>query len=240
LSVFIINNLINKNKYQLVYNSNKNIQKTKYINLLCIGSYIHKVEDNCYVFGTGIRTEKNFLDKLEYINQIKNLNILSVRGPLTKNILNNNKIKCPEIYGDPALLIKLFYNPFFIENLKNKICIIPHMTNYYKYTKYNNDIYEVVSPFENFYTILNYIYSCKYIISSSLHGLICSDAYNKPNVWLYEYELDEGTLKFHDYFLSQNREIISIKSIDEFNEEKLYKDGNKINLEKLMNLFPFV
>ena len=43
----------------------------------------------------------------------------------------------------------------------------------------------------------------KAIVSSSLHGLICSDAYNIPNLWLDEYKLIEGDFKFKDYFVSQ-------------------------------------
>ena len=50
--------------------------------------------------------------------------------------------------------------------------------------------------------VVIYIISCKYILSSSLHGLIISDAYNIPNIWLDEYKLNEGDFKFKDYFLS--------------------------------------
>ena len=97
----------------------------------------------------------------------------------------------------------------------------------------------MINPYDHWKTVINNICSCKCIISSSLHGLICSDAYNVPNVWLDEYKLDEGTFKFEDYFLSQNRNIYKINSLLSFKEEFLYRDGNKINSKKLIKAFPF-
>ena len=87
--------------------------------------------------------------------------------------------------------------------------------------------------------VINYIYSCKSIVSSSLHGLICSDAYNKPNLWLDQYALPEKDFKFKDYFGSQKRDYIKIKNLDEYDESLLYQKGNTIDLEKLINSFPF-
>jgi hypothetical protein len=56
---------------------------------------------------------------------------------------------------------------------------------------------------------------------------------------LYEFELSEGDIKFKDYFISQKRKYIYIKKIEYYDENKLYTEGNKINLEKLKNAFPF-
>jgi hypothetical protein len=56
---------------------------------------------------------------------------------------------------------------------------------------------------------------------------------------LYEFELSEGDIKFKDYFISQKRKYIYIKKTENYDENKLYTEGNKINLEKLKNAFPF-
>ena len=56
---------------------------------------------------------------------------------------------------------------------------------------------------------------------------------------LKEYELDEGDLKFKDYFHSQKRKFKFIKKLEDYDEEKLYTEGNKVNLEKLKDAFPF-
>ena len=54
------------------------------------------------------------------------------------------------------------------------------------------------NPWEN---VIDSIVSCKAVVSSSLHGLICSDAYSIPNLWLDEFKLQKGDFKFKDYFV---------------------------------------
>jgi pyruvyltransferase len=231
LSAFITNSLVNKNKYNLVYN-----QKDSEINLISIGSYIQTAKDNYFIFGSGVRKDEHKKDEHNY----KDLNICAVRGPLTKKYLENKGIYVPNIFGDPGLLLPKFYTPIIITSMQNKIGLIPHKTNYQNYlNKYDKSLYYLINPTDDWKNVINSICSCKSIISSSLHGLICSDAYNIPNLWLDEYELDEGDFKFKDYFQSQNRKYIKISNLNEYNESMLYKGGNKINLELLMEQFPF-
>ena len=160
---------------------------------------------------------------------------------INKKIFRKKKIFVPEIFGDPALLLPLFYKPNIIEKYKKYIGVIPHLSNYEKYLNKNINTkkYLLINPSDHWKTVIDKICSCKCIISSSLHGLICSDAYNIPNIWLDEYKLQEGNLKFIDYFLSQNRNINKINSLSFFQYELLYNSGNKINLEKLIKVFPF-
>lgn len=233
ISKVIVENLINKNKYELVYNQN-NIEK----NLICIGSYLHAAKNNYYIYGTGIRTNP----PIEGNHGYTNLNVSSVRGPITYNFLKNKNINCPVIYGDPGLLLKYFYNPKMIDNLENKIAFIPHKSNYRKYltnNSYDKDKFYLINPRQNWKDVVDQLYSCKYVISSSLHGLILADTYNKPNVMIKEYELAEGELKFKDYYISQKRKFVYIKKLDQFKEKMLYSEGNKIDLEKLKKSFPF-
>lgn len=232
LSKFITTQLINKDKYELVFNKD-NIS----LNIVCIGSYIHMAKNNSFIFGSGIRTPNN----IEKGHKYTKLNICSVRGPLSRNFLiNTKKQNVPEIYGDPALLLPKFYKPNIIENLKDKIGIVPHKSNYDKYkNKINLTKYYLINPTDKWENVINYLCSCKAIISSSLHGLICADAYNIPNIWLDEYKLIEGDFKFKDYFASQKRDYIKIKNINEYDSSLLYKDGNIIDLDKLLTTFPF-
>ena len=230
LSPFIIAYLVNKNKYKLIFN-----EKNKDINIIGIGSYIHCAVNKSFIYGSGIRTNP----PIENLHKYNNLNVCAVRGPLTKKFLENKNIYVPDIFGDPALLLPKFYIPIIDTNLSNKIGIIPHYSNYNKYLNLDKNIYHLINPTDKWEIVINNLYSCKYIISSSLHGLICSDAYNKQNIWLDEFPLAEGDFKFRDYFLSQGRSYIKINNLNEFKEENLYKDGNKINLDKLIDAFPF-
>ena len=102
LSKFIVSSLINRQKYTLVFNKN-NIN----INIIGIGSYIHMAKNNTYIFGSGVRTNPP-IEKFPPPHKYKTLHVCAVRGPLTKQFLEKRAIKCPSIFGDPALLLPLF------------------------------------------------------------------------------------------------------------------------------------
>lgn len=232
LSKFITEQLINKSKYKLEFN-NDNIL----LNIVCVGSYIHVAKNNSFIFGSGVRTSNN----IENGHRYNNLNVCAVRGPLTRQFLISKNIQVPSIYGDPALILPKIYKPIIINNLKDKVGIVPHKSNYKKYlNNIDTTRFYLINPTDEWKNVINYICSCKAIVSSSLHGLICSDAYDIPNVWLDEYKLSEGDFKFKDYFASQNRDYIKINNLNNYNESLLYNDGNKIDLDKLLTTFPFL
>jgi len=234
LSVFIVECLLNLEKYKLVLNHPQTDSPTQ-LNLAAIGSYIGgHLKQNTYIFGSGVRTLP--------VKKFKALNVCCVRGPLTQQKLQekNPHINIPNIYGDPALLLPLYYEPILVNELCHKIGVVPHFSNYdaYKKMKLDEKFY-LINPTNKWKTVINEICSCKSIISSSLHGLICSDAYNKPNIWLDEFELDEGDFKFKDYFESQERTYKKITNLEEYNEMLLCTKGNTIDLNMLVEAFPF-
>lgn len=231
LSKFITASLLNTNKYNLSLND-----PNKAIQLVCIGSYIHMAKNLSFIYGSGVRTPNN----IENGHRYKTLNVFAVRGPLTREFLLKKNIKVPEIYGDPALLLPKFYTPNINLNLQDKIGIIPHKSNYHHYiNNYDNTKFYLINPTNKWQNVIDHLCSCKAVISSSLHGLICSDAYGIPNLWLDEYKIQEGHFKFKDYFLSQSRPNLNITKLQDFNDSLLYDKGNTIDLEKLINAFPF-
>lgn len=216
--------------------SNRDVINTSFSNvtsLIAIGSYLQMAKNNDIIWGTGIRT----ID--QPINYVK-LDVRAVRGPLTKKYLETLKISVPSIYGDPALLYPiLFKDKQNDDDYKEKIGFIPHFLTL---DYYNNEILpkniKIISPIDSMDNIIRKIKSSKYIISSSLHGLIMADAYNIPNYWLCDKILSEGTIKFEDYFLSQNRQIRMHNNISAILKSDSEEYGNKINLNMLMNSFP--
>ena len=236
LSKFITEKLINPNKYKLVYNE-KNIS----LNIICIGSYIHQAVNNCYIFGSGVRTQNN----IERGHHYETLHVHAVRGPLTEEFLKKEKkISLHDntiVYGDPALLLPRFYQPNIQSNLRDKIGLVPHKSNYCKYVHKidHSSIFFVINPTDPWEKVIDSIASCHSIVSSSLHGLICADAYHIPNLWLDEYKLTEGDFKFKDYFLSQKRDYVKISSLKEYDPSLLYDKGNSIDLNVLEDAFPF-
>jgi|2_EtaG_2_1085320.scaffolds.fasta_scaffold12201_2 pyruvyltransferase len=271
LSPYIVSQLLS-DKHTLV----KNQEGLDY-NLLCIGSLLHNAKPNYYIFGTGFG-----LDDPETFPPV---NIGAVRGPLSREKLLEYGLDCPEIYGDAALLLPLYYEPRDLR-LQDKVGFVPHFGQHHLYKKFltNHDSIYLIDPTNHWKQVIDEISSCKSIISQSLHGLVCADAYNIPNVWFAEniwfcnmchtyasqsslglgdeygffedsprppcscgwkftcwgtnLPYHQGNFKFHDYFLSQNRDANSISHLDEYDESKLYVLGNQIDLESLRAAFP--
>ena len=198
-------------------------------NLIAVGSYIQVAQNNFYIFGSGIRA---LFHKLNF----NKLNIISVRGPLTRKVLLSKNIDCPEVYGDPALLLPNFYKPDKITNLSKKIGIVPHISQVQNFKNPDPAKYFIIDPTQYWKVVIDQIYSCECILSSSLHGLICADAYNIPNLW-FKQKLQAGEFKFLDYFASQSREKVYISNVEEFCESNLYNGGNKIDMNISLNKF---
>ena len=179
--------------YEIIHEQNKCDSR-----IISCGSIMRLCDDRTIVYGSGIR------DSNQYINKG---HIKIVRGPLTRKRLKDIDCYCPPVYGDLGLLLPLYYNP----EIKKKfpLGIIPHYIHYANVqSKYNDDPRIIVINLinNNIESVIDQILSCEYTISSSLHGLIVSDAYNIPNKWVrYDDNLFGDNTKFHDYFMSVNR-----------------------------------
>lgn len=203
-----------------------------------IGSNLGGVNDGDSVCGVGLHHHAQKINS-------NNIQFNCIRGPLSLKALNeqlDRPVKC--FLGDPALLLRLFYQPRLREELLDKIGVVPHISNidYFKHQVDRLDGFYLINPTNNWEQVVNEIYSCKLVISSSLHGLICADAYDKPNAWIKvpgksippcDKNTNYGDFKYWDYFMSQGRQIKFINSIHDDLKGKLYKEGNNINLNKL-------
>jgi pyruvyltransferase len=205
----------------------------------CIGSILGNANINDQVWGSGFIREDETL-------KVSPSKIHAVRGPLTRKSLIESGINCPEVYGDPALLVPLFFNPDVPK--KYNIGIIPHYVDkdhsWILRQRNQEDIciIDIESEIEEF---ICQVKSCNIILSSSLHGLICADSYGIPNVWI---QLSDnvigGHFKFRDYrssigaskpFPVQVLENLTINEIS--NMAQLHPV--KLDLRKLLEACPF-
>lgn len=208
--------------------------------LLCIGSIVSwMTSPKSIIWGSGV----------VYPNQkisAKPKEVFAVRGPLTRQYLLNNGIDCPEVYGDPALLFPRYYNPKTIK--KYKLGIIPHFRDkknrLIKEFERNKSVLiidvQCIHPWHHF---IDDICSCEYIASSSLHGIIISDAYRVPNVWVEFPDGESKSFAFLDYLKSVHREMLSPvllsdkMSIDDI-VSCIVSETISIDLDKLENVCP--
>jgi len=176
-------------------------------NIISCGSIMRLCKPNTIVYGSGIR---------DIDQDIQGGIIQIVRGPLTRKRLNDIGCYCPPEYGDPGLLLPLYYNPCIKK--KYRLGIIPHVIHY-KLVKsqYVNDptVFIVNLNTNNIEAVIDEILSCEKTISSSLHGLIISDAYNIPNKWVkFNDKIMGDDTKFYDYFQSVERKDIDYIDCD--------------------------
>lgn len=173
--------------------------------------------------------------------------ILAVRGPKTREVLLERGIDCPEVYGDPALLLPKIYNPK-IEK-KYRLGIVPHYVD--KNNKWlaklddHNEVLILNILEKNPYKFIDALLSCEKIASSSLHGIITSDAYGIPSIWLeFSKNIAGEGFKFQDYFLSVGRTDKNPLIVNEYTTlDNIYKSfyhySLNIDLEKLLRAAPF-
>lgn len=191
----------------VIYNNFWFARKLHLNNYLCIGSLVdseHYTNTNTIVWGSGASSFGRCVPHPK--------KICSVRGYKTISFLAKQGIQCPNAVGDPALLLPLFYDPK--KHIKYKLGIIPHVLDLK--TEIINEVLKLhknvliidLAHYGKWTDVVDQICSCEFILSSSLHGLIASDAYGIPNSWI---KLSDNVcggvyFKFLDYFSSVKRE----------------------------------
>lgn len=197
-----------------IINSRRIINFKRVTELSFIGSILGKyTRRKMLVLGSGLISQ----DKL--VQYSKDSRFSFVRGPLTQEILVKNGYICPEIYGDPALILPLIYVPNDIQK-KYKLGVIPH------YVDKDHPFIDVLRNYDKCKIIdiqggvektINDINSCDLIVSSSLHGIIVADTYEIPSRWIeFSNKVVGNGFKFRDYFLSVGRKKMNPYVINSF------------------------
>lgn len=134
--------------------------------------------------------------------------ICAVRGWLSNERLKEAGLPAPGIVGDAALLLPRIYKPERTLE-RRSLGIIPHCfeweEEFYRKTRGWEDA-RVIDISGGIEEVIEQIVACDRIVSSSLHGIICADAYGVPAIWLHASDKPTGDgFKFRDYFSSVNR-----------------------------------
>ncbi|HRO31512.1 polysaccharide pyruvyl transferase family protein [Citricoccus sp.] len=167
--------------------------------LLAIGSVIKFARERSTVWGSGTPRRGDAMDP--------NARYLAVRGPVTREEVLAGGGSCPEVYGDPALLL-----PRFVSGHQGPK---QHEVGFIRHVSQDNldlhldDVADIrlSGVGEGFLrSVVDQITSCERIVSTSLHGVIVANAYGIPARWAVMGDASEaisgdGT-KFEDYFRS--------------------------------------
>jgi hypothetical protein len=197
LSQFLVEK-ISKQKVIAIKHPAKGLHKYFFKHYVTIGSIISSATKNSIVWGSGI-IKKN--------ENIRDAKFIAVRGPQTRKRILDLGFSCPEVYGDPAILLPDYYSNSKIQK-EYEIGIIPHYVDFKTVNEVlkNDKRIKVIDLLtKDAHSVTDQILQCKTIISSSLHGIIIPQSYRIPALWIkFSNKLSGDNIKFYDYFESMN------------------------------------
>lgn len=232
----------------VIYQNFKLAQIFKIKNYMCIGTILDATgysNNETVVWGSGV---------VKYGRYVKKpLLLCSVRGRLTLNYIHSLDYSCPNIIGDPALLLPKYYMPKSTDK-KYRLGVIPHITDLDHQVvqeireKYPEILIIDLAHYNKWTDVIDEICSCEAIASSSLHGLIASDTYGVPNCWIKLGDKVCGGLsfKFLDYFSSVGRteqNPLRVENVDDLMKAKdSLKQWKKpvIDTDSILKSCPFI
>lgn len=160
-----------------------------------VGSILSHCTDKSIAWGTGsFGTEgpKTANSKAKYT---------AVRGPLTRSRIRQEGGTCPEVYGDPALLAPLLYQPKITPEYEYGVIVRWSERNWAE-AEFGPGVKMIDYKTSDIEGTIDQMLQCRNIVTSSLHGLIMADAYGIPNAWIASDTPKGREFKYHDYFAS--------------------------------------
>jgi len=209
--------------------------------IIAIGSVMEHCSSKSVIWGSG------FISATSELTTFPN-KVLAVRGPKSRQRLLEYGITCPEVYGDPILLLPKIYTPK--TDKKYKYGFVPHFSDKNEpwlksNIEDNENILIIDLQKDNVFEVIDEIASCERIVSSSLHGIITADAYEIPSVWIeFSDKVIGKGFKFLDYFESVGRKDTEAYRVEptstlEDIEALFYDYSISIDLDLLLEAAPF-
>jgi len=203
-----------------------------------VGSIVHHADCQTVIWGAGFQSAG-----IKPKQPPKG--VFAVRGPLTAAELRKQGISCPDVYGDPVLLLPRYYRP---EGRKRyRLGIIPHFSDQAdgKMAQYLGlDDVKIIDIRGGLWSTVNILTECEHIVSTSLHGLILADAYGIPNAWArLGNEIPGGTFKYNDYYRAigagDTEPTVSLtETVDQLCRAALKREV-ALDLDRLLAACPF-
>lgn len=182
----------------------KSVDGTKH--LFAVGSVLGwGVFDAC-VWGSGIHVP-SMVDVIKKLKGVRKLDVRAVRGPHTRRALIQAGYSCPDVYGDPAILMPLIYNPVPTERANKPLLILNHANSTEEIGEYLDEVDLLNIKTVDYISFMNQLVTAKCVISASLHGIILAEAYGIPCIYLSLGKMvQKQEMKFADWYSSTGRD----------------------------------
>jgi hypothetical protein len=188
---------------------------------IAVGSIIQRSLDGTRVWGSGIIHSSGAITTSPAC--------LAVRGPLTRERVLAAGLQCPEIYGDPAMLLPYLYSPPKPEK-KYDLSLAPHFSqaDLREYGHGAHFIDVKVKSIQDIEAVIDQVLKSKTVITSSLHILVMCVAYG-ISVTVFQItgrSIYGDNIKFRDFCLGVNCEpipLFEVKALDDETIENLHQ-----------------
>jgi pyruvyltransferase len=218
--------------------------------VLITGSILNIDAKNSIIWGCGLA--ESFADTpLRDVRCIRGN--LSLKKYIADRLKYGQKLPEDVAVGDPCLIMPTLFSP--VVEKKYKIGIVPHYIEaYYFFSKITNIldykdilVLDVNKSIEEF--IIDLL-SCETILSSSLHGIICADAYNIPSSYVkftdkiggdgFKYEDWYSNFDGRNYVVHDMRGNISIEDIYSVENKTAWLPYLNVSITKIIETCPFI
>lgn len=165
--------------------------------LLSVGSVLHLAVAGDHVWGTGINVKRPATYPAP-----QDLKIYAVRGPRTRDKLNDLGYDVPEVFGDPGLLIRKIpeFGALNVGAKSRKLALIPNFNDLKQYRGHP----ALVSPLQDPLAVARAIASSEFVVGSSLHAMVFADALGVPSRLISSE--NEPRFKYDDFYLGSGRD----------------------------------
>jgi pyruvyltransferase len=177
------------------------------LRLFAVGSILHMAHDGDTIWGVGVNPKG-----AEDSYRAKTLDVRAVRGPLTRQFLLSRDVDCPEVYGDPALLLGLLDSDLqrCASAKRYHLTVIPNLEDFGSMRSHPC----AIDPRTNLHAVLRRIAQSDMVVGSSLHAVVVAESLGIPAA-LVESAV-EPRLKYDDYYQGTGRESAAIApTVDE-------------------------
>ncbi|MEX2497779.1 MAG: polysaccharide pyruvyl transferase family protein, partial [Wenzhouxiangellaceae bacterium] len=150
----------------------------------------------------GVVWGAGFIDSSQGVRQAPS-KICALRGHHSRERLRELGIAVPATVGDPALLMPRLYTPRCTAR-RYRVGVIAHC--------YERDIacagpgalpedFLSIDITGGIFDVIDQVCACDEIVSSSLHGLVCAEAYGVASTWIKLSDRPAGDdFKYHDFY----------------------------------------
>lgn len=164
--------------------------------LLAVGSIMHLANEGDLVWGTGMNGKKLTTDL-----PFRQLDVRAVRGPLTRQVLQEKGINAPAIYGDPGLLIGQLWSreELSAKQAQRNFSVVPNFHDF----PHVPSTEQTVNPTGKLWDVIGKIAASDLVVGSSLHGIVIAESLGIPARLVLSDT--EPLFKYQDYYEGTGR-----------------------------------